>query len=195
MRPKPPTVGGSAAGSASISREGAATWRPSTARIARPTSRRCAVWLKKPAGHTITFRYTDQTGQTFQRPVFVLDDRWCDVLIGIEGFALHWGGANDGIIHGPPMLLSFGIDNAGARTGSLLLDDLRLIEGRPGTAAGVETVELTAYRFDAAEQWSLRGRGTRRARGSKAGRSTTSSPGTRWPSRSRHRTVPCSARR
>ena len=61
------------------------------------------VWLKKPAGHTITFRYTDQTGQTFQKPVFVLDDRWCDVLIGVEGFALHWGGANDGIIHGPPM--------------------------------------------------------------------------------------------
>ena len=119
------------------------------------------VWLKKPAGHTITFRYTDLTGQTFQRPVFVLDDLWCDVLIGVEGFALHWGGANDGIIHGPPIMLSFGIDNTGARTGRLLLDDLRLIEGQPGTAAGVETVELTAYRFDAAERWSLRSRGAR----------------------------------
>ena len=58
-------------------------------------------------------------------------------------------------------MLSFGIDNAGAKSGSLLLDDLRFIEGHPGTAAGVETVELTAYRFDPAEGWSLRGRGTR----------------------------------
>ena len=120
------------------------------------------IWLKKPAGHTVTFRYLDQTGQTLQKNVFALDDRWSDVLIGVESFEIHWGGANDGVVHGPPVLLSFSINNAGARTGSLFLDDLRLIEGRPGTAAGGETVTLTAYRFDAAEQWSLRSRGSGR---------------------------------
>jgi hypothetical protein len=122
------------------------------------------VWLKKPAGHTITFRYTDQTGQTFQKPILMLEDRWCDVLIGIEGFLLHWGGANDGTIHGPPIMISFAIDNTGSRIGSLLLDDLRFMEGKPDTAAGGESVELTAYRFEPAEGWSVRGGTSQSAR-------------------------------
>ena len=123
----------------------------------------------------------------------MLDDRWCDVLIGVEGFALHWGGANDGIIHGPPIMLSFGIDNTGARTGRLLLDDLRLIEGQPGTAAGVETVELTAYRFDAAERWSLRGRGARQG-ARLEGRTLHYDFTTGHPDRRDRATGPCPAR-
>jgi hypothetical protein len=58
------------------------------------------------------------------------------------------------------MLLGPGATPAEPRLDEHLETD-RLIEGQPGTAATMDTVELTPYRFDAVEQWSLRGRGAR----------------------------------
>jgi hypothetical protein len=112
------------------------------------------VWVKKPAGAGLVFRYTDATGQTLQKNVFTLDDQWCDVEIGIDAFTLHWGGANDGVVHGAPKTLAFNLDNTGPRQGALLLDDVRYIQGKPGPGTGSEDSEYAAYRFDPGEKWT-----------------------------------------
>ena len=120
-------------------------------------------WVKKPAGHRLTFRYTDQTGQTLQKSVFCLDDRWCDVMIGLDLFTGHWGGANDGKVHGAPKSIAFLVDNPGSKQGQLLIDDVRIIEGQPGTGAGMLEAEYVAARFAPEEGWSLRSEGDRGA--------------------------------
>jgi hypothetical protein len=45
------------------------------------------LWLKNPSGSRVTCRYTDSTGQ--------------------------WGGANDGIVHGPPSQIALLVENSG----------------------------------------------------------------------------------
>jgi hypothetical protein len=119
------------------------------------------LWVNKPAGHSLTFRYTDQTGQTHQKTVFCLDDRWCDLIIPIEMFTSHWGGANDGKVNGPPRSIAFLIENGAFRRGRLLIDDLRIIEGRPGSGAGMMQTEYIAARFAPSEGWHLRSGGDR----------------------------------
>jgi len=112
------------------------------------------VWVKKPAGAELVFRYTDAARQTLQKHVFTLDDQWCDVEIGIDSFTAHWGGANDGVIHGPPKLLAFNLDNTGPKQGEMLFDEVRYIEGKPGSGIGLAESEYVAYRFDPGENWS-----------------------------------------
>ena len=115
------------------------------------------VRVRKPRRHRLTFRYTDPTGQTLQRPFQAPDDRWADVLIPMNGWSGHWGGANDGRLHGPPRMIAFLIENTGRLQGELLIDDVRLVEGKPEEGAGMVTSEIVAYRFDPAEGWHARG--------------------------------------
>ena len=111
------------------------------------------VRIRKPAGHQITFRYTDQTGQTLQKSFWAPDGRWTDVHIAMSGWTGHWGGRNDGTVHGPPRQIAFLVGNTAGRTGEMWLDDVRLIPGRPGKAAGMVTTEYAAARFAPAEGW------------------------------------------
>jgi hypothetical protein len=48
-------------------------------------------------------RFVDSTGQTFQPAAeLVKAEGWCRVVIPMDGQAFgHWGGANDGVVHGP----------------------------------------------------------------------------------------------
>ena len=111
------------------------------------------VWVKKPPGHRLTFRYTDPTGQTLQRGFDALDDRWTDAFIPMTGWTGHWGGANDGVVHGPPRQIAFLIENAARKQGALLFDDVRLIEGKPTRGAGMVTSEYVGAGFTADEGW------------------------------------------
>ena len=111
------------------------------------------VWVRKPKGHRLTFRYTDQTGQTLQKSFWAPHGRWADVQIAMSGWAGHWGGRNDGVVHGPPKQIAFLIENTALPTGELWLDDVRLVAGQAGKGAGMIATEYTAARFSAAEGW------------------------------------------
>ena len=112
------------------------------------------VRVRKPRNHRLTFRYTDPTGQTLQRGFRAPDDRWADVFIPMDGWTGHWGGKNDGVPHGPPKLIAFLIENTGRVRGRLLIDDVRLVPGKPGEGAGMTTSEIATATFAAGEGWS-----------------------------------------
>ena len=61
------------------------------------------LWLKDPGKNGVTFRYTDSTGQTLQKTVFLPPHgEWTEATIACAGWDLFWGGAKDGTVHGPP---------------------------------------------------------------------------------------------
>jgi len=113
------------------------------------------LWIKKPRGNHLTFRYSDGTGQTVQRGFLAPDDKWAEVLIPMTGWTGHWGGANDGRLHGPPKMIAFLVENNGQLQGAVLLDDMRIIAGKPEEGAGMITSEHAAVRFSPEEQWCL----------------------------------------
>ena len=78
------------------------------------------LWLKKPAGNSLTLRYTDQSGQTLQKGFWAPDGRWVEVLVPLTGWMGHWGGNNDGTIHGPPKSIGLLVENDGQARGALL---------------------------------------------------------------------------
>ena len=123
------------------------------------------LWVKKPRGTVLTLRTTDQTNQTLATRFTAPDDRWADVLVPLVQFVGHWGGANDGVVHGPPKRLDFLAENTGPKQGEVLLDDIRLVLGKPGDVGGPAVVDIAVARFTPEERWSPRhwgnGGGTR----------------------------------
>jgi hypothetical protein len=110
----------------------------------------------KPDGNRLTFRYTDQTGQTLQRGFWAPAGRWVEPTIPMSGWSIHWGGADDGVVHGPPQRIAFLIENTGRQRGALLIDDVRLVPGEPGEAAGMIESEYVAAEFGPDEGWWMR---------------------------------------
>jgi GH35 family endo-1,4-beta-xylanase len=112
------------------------------------------LWLKNPSGNRITFRYTDATGQTLQKTTALPPyGEWVEIEFECWQWSGNWGGANDGVVHGPPSELAFCIDKSGSKEGALLIDDVRLIEGKP--VAPVWT--YVASRFEPGEGWFSHG--------------------------------------
>ena len=90
------------------------------------------LWLKNPSGNRITFRYTDSTGQTLQKTTALPPyGGWAEIEFECWEWSGHWGGANDGVVHGPPAQIAFCVENSGPKQGTLLIDDVRLVEGKP----------------------------------------------------------------
>ncbi|MCP5524205.1 MAG: beta-galactosidase [Verrucomicrobiales bacterium] len=113
------------------------------------------LWLKRPEGNEVIFRYTDPTGQTFQKPVECPAERWVQVTIPFSEWTVHWGGANDGTVRGVPRVLSVNIDRGLQTVGALLFDDLRLVDAPQIVAR----VAYPAYRFAPGEGWWTRAQG------------------------------------
>ncbi len=113
------------------------------------------LWLKRPEGHDFVLRYSDSTGQTFQKAVDCAADRWVRVTIPFSGWTDHWGGSNDGKVRGKPETLSLLIDRGPQTTGALLFDDLRLVNAQEAVAR----VSYPAYRFESEEGWHTRSDG------------------------------------
>jgi len=65
-------------------------------------------------------------------------------------WAAHWGGANDGVVHGAPRMVAILIDNDTLKEGALFFDDLRLVEGE---VAAPKLWTYTAARFEPDEVW------------------------------------------
>ena len=107
------------------------------------------LWLKRPEGHDVVFRYTDAAGQTFQKSVECPAGRWARITIPFSGWTVHWGGANDGKVRSQPKMLGVNIDHGQETTGALLFDDLRWVTAQESMAR----VSYPAYRFDPEERW------------------------------------------
>jgi hypothetical protein len=111
------------------------------------------LWMFNPGHNRLTFRYGDQTGQVHQKPFTAPKGRWSEVVISLDDWQGHWGGANDGKVHGPPQWIGFLVENTDLKKGVLDLDDIRLVPGKP---TPTQTVQYTAFRFAPAERWGLR---------------------------------------
>lgn len=113
------------------------------------------LWLKRPEGNNVSFRYTDSAGQTFQKMVECAADRWVQVTIPFGGWTGHWGGADDGKVRGRPRTLALNIDHGSQTAGALLFDDLELINDKETTAR----ITYQAYDFASEEGWGTRAEG------------------------------------
>lgn len=112
------------------------------------------VRVKNPSGTGVTFRYTDQSGQTLQKSVALAPSRdWEEIEIECWEWSGHWGGQNDGVVHGPPTMIAFLAENTGQKVGSLFLDDIRLVEGKPQPPVW----NYVAARFEPSEGWHSSG--------------------------------------
>ncbi|MDX9974346.1 MAG: beta-galactosidase [FCB group bacterium] len=57
--------------------------------------------VKKPAEALMTLRVVDSTDQLLQEPIVFEHDEWQRVAVDMQAFDLHFGGANDGVVHFP----------------------------------------------------------------------------------------------
>ena len=98
----------------------------------------------------------DPSGQTLQKSVALAPSRgWEEIEIECWEWSGHWGGKNDGVVHGPPTTIAFLAENTGQKVGSLLLDDIRLVEGKPQPPVW----NYVAARFEPSEGWHSSGDG------------------------------------
>lgn len=109
------------------------------------------LWVKHPSGNQLTFRYWDQTGQCLQTSLPPnAYPAWTLLHIDCAEWTGHWGGANDGKVHGAPTRLALLVERRdGEPSGTLLFDTLTLV---PGSAA-LPRWPLTAASFGADEGW------------------------------------------
>jgi len=113
------------------------------------------LWVNRPVGNDFVFRYSDSSGQTFQKQVDCPAGRWVRVTVPFSGWTGHWGGADDGKVRGKPKMLALLINRGLHDTGALLIDDLRLVKVEDNTVR----VSYPAYRFAPEEGWRLRAEG------------------------------------
>jgi len=140
----------------------------SVALPAKPRARAVRLWLKKPGTNRLTFRSTDESGQTFQKSLRYEYGGWQQVEVDLGEWAHHWGGANDGRFHGAPRSFAILIENDGIeKVGDLLFDDVAVLASpRPRRDQTLETTyDLLAY-LGKSGGWTLaydfRGRGENR---------------------------------
>lgn len=98
----------------------------------------------KPNEALIGVRFTDSTGQTFQKTLSYDYDGWLTVEGDMAGWSVYWGGANDGVLHQPVRSMGVLVDQQGIveRTGVVLFDDLDL---RIGTTEPLSTLYRGEY--------------------------------------------------
>ncbi|MGC9326998.1 MAG: beta-galactosidase, partial [Candidatus Hinthialibacter sp.] len=115
--------------------------------------------VKRPQGHTVTIRYTDQSGQVFQKSVDCPADKWSAIIVPFQDWQSSWGGVNDGKVHGDPQKIAVLIDNGEKQKGSLYIDNLTLLTGSPDD--WMVHTQYTAYQFQPGEGWHSSGAGDR----------------------------------
>ena len=97
-----------------------------------------ALWLNSPAGIHINLRIVDESGQTLQyntyRPPDAMDAAaWYRAVVNLALPSSHWGGANDGVVHGTisrVYVLAADPVVSGAQ-GTVLFDDVQIIGQAP----------------------------------------------------------------
>lgn len=74
----------------------------------------------------VVVRLIDKTGQVHQHNYFVNGPGWERIQLTLQGVTagLHWGGANDGVVHHPLPEIHIGPENIRREKGTLLIDDV-----------------------------------------------------------------------
>lgn len=124
----------------------AATWN-----LPAPVeSRGMSLSIRKPAGHGLTIRATDSTGQTHQKTTHFAHRGWQQIEVNLTRFTSHWGGADDGIVHLPIKAVGILVENsAEPRAGTVWIDDIGF--GEPALASsGVLQSTYAAAEFNEA---------------------------------------------
>ncbi len=95
--------------------------------------RALSFWVKSPVGIQVAVRVTDSTGQTLQlragRPLeSTSEEDWYRVFLDVTSATTFWGGANDGVLHGPvsqvALLAADPVSGVGSLSGAVGFDDL-----------------------------------------------------------------------
>ncbi len=96
-------------------------------------ARAIGFWARSFAGPRVVLRVTDDSGQTLQyglaRPLSAMDpDRWYEQVVDLTGASDHWGGSNDGALHGSvhsiALLADRGTANRSLLSGTMSFDDV-----------------------------------------------------------------------
>ncbi len=111
-------------------------------------------WLKKDVPNRMTVRVTDSEGQTFQKGFEYDYGGWQEVSVSLDGWAAHWGGANDGVFRGSPAIFGVIVENTGVPRGAVYIDDVRAFPG-PGGEAAVFRATYTVAHFRGGERWGV----------------------------------------
>ena len=80
----------------------------------------------------VVVRLVDKTGQVHQHNCFVNGPGWERTQLALQGVAagLHWGGANDGVVHHPLSQIHIGPGQIRREKGTLLIDEVALSSER-----------------------------------------------------------------
>ncbi len=111
-------------------------------------------WLKKTVPNRITVRVTDSEGQTFQKSFDYSYDGWQEVSVSLDSWAAHWGGANDGVFRGSPVIFGVIVENTGVPEGAVYIDDVRAFPAPAGEAGSFKAV-YPVVRFGGDEHWGV----------------------------------------
>jgi len=110
--------------------------------------RELSFWVRTSDLSAVRLRMTDDTGQTHQQRLpLTATDEWQQLTVttfdGGEDYS-HWGGADDGVWHGPASRIAFLLDKAdltdGRTNGSVRFDDVTVTAPPPDLA--IEQVQL-----------------------------------------------------
>ena len=93
------------------------------------------LWVKSPGGVQVEVRVNDSTGQTLQyspnRPLEAGDaSQWYLLFVQLGATANYWGGANDGVVHGPITGVTVMALPTLLKVGAIDFDDVQLVAAR-----------------------------------------------------------------
>lgn len=126
-------------------------------------------WVRTADAGRVGLRLTDSTGQVHQHHLtLAATTDWQQVEVSEFGSASHWGGANDGVWHGPATRIGLLVDkvflSAGKTSGDVYLDDIVVtapqpaLEIRPTTLGNVfvgsEQARLDVVTRGARVEWT-----------------------------------------
>lgn len=110
--------------------------------------------IYKTTGNKLTIRCTDSDGQTFQKSFSVPFQGWQEVQVSFTGFVFGWGGKQDGVVRLPMHIFGLIVENDAERTGTVYIDDVRLVNIPDAEREEVET-SYTVTRFENRDRWYI----------------------------------------
>lgn len=115
-----------------------------------------SIKVYRPDGVRLKIRLADSSGQTFQKEIRSVAERWYKTTTTLDHWEGSWGGANDKVFHGAPTQFALLADKLDLRQGFIRFDDVTLLQGEI-----TSTARLT-YSFQKSvprNQWNFQNRG------------------------------------
>ncbi|NOY79724.1 MAG: hypothetical protein GXP31_01835 [Kiritimatiellaeota bacterium] len=107
--------------------------------------------VRKPAKANLTFRATDRTGQTCQKPIEFDSSDWQRVRVRMDRWVFGWGGPADGRLRQPVTGIGILVERRGlpaeARAGHVDVDNVRFVPFAENAESALPTLEYTALEF------------------------------------------------